>query len=170
MTTELRILAILAFGIALIAPGVAGGYFAVIGLENLTEPGFAHLLLDSDLQDEWENQTLRVEISGATYGVLQYQTIERTTDLGYFNLSAGNYTLSIYVLPELVPSVGASGSVTYQESIEFSVPEAPEPPEPDKPLIDPENLGFMITGLFVFGLILTIWRTTNRPATGPDDT
>jgi len=169
LTTELRILAVLAFGMALIAPGVAGGYFAVIGLEN-TEPGFAHLLLDSDLQDEWENQTLRVEISGATYGVLQSQTIERTTDLGYFNLSAGNYTLSIYVLPELVPSVGASGSVTYQESIEFSVPEAPEPPEPDKPLIDPENLGFMITGLFVFGLILTIWRTTNRPATGPDDT
>ncbi len=103
-------------------------------------------------------------------GVLQYQEVESTTDLGCFNLSAGNYTLTIYVLPDLVPSVGASGSVTHQETIEFSIPEPPEPPEPEKPLIDPENLGFMITALFVFGLLLAIWRTTNRPPAGPDET
>ena len=170
MKTELRILAVLAFGISLIAPAVSGAYFTISGHENLTEPGVAHLLLISDVQEEWQNQTLRVEISGRMDGVLQYQTVESTTDLGYFDLSAGNYTLTVYVLPELSHSIGASGSVTYQESIDFSVPDSPEPPEPDKPLIDPENLGFMITGLFVFGLLLTIWRTTNRSVTGPGET
>ncbi len=142
--------------------------FSITGYENLTAPGDAHLFLTaSSVPEGWMNQTLRIEMSGAMAGTLIYSEVLTRTDLGHFDMKAGNYTFDIYVLERFGATVGQSGSVAAHEEVTFSIPEGPGPKEPDESLIDPVNLGFMIIALFIFGLVLVIWRPTSRPTKEP---
>jgi hypothetical protein len=145
--------------LVLLAQYCEAGHFSITGYEELDRPGEARLLLHSDIDPDWANQTLRVEISGAQVATLIYDTIEEQTDLGFFPLAAGNYTFDIYVLENLGATVEQSGSSAAHETIRFEIPRGPEPPPADEPLIDPVDLGFMIVALFLFGLVLAIWRT-----------
>jgi hypothetical protein len=133
--------------------------FTISGYENLTGPGDAHLTLKTTSIEGLENETLRVEISGAMAGVLIYDEVSSETDLGYFQLYEGNYTFDIYVLEIAGATLAESGTALAQGQVRFSIPSPPDPPDPDEPLVDPVNLGFMITALFIFGLILAIWRS-----------
>ena len=146
-----------------------GQLFSLTGYENLTGPGDAHLFLNAILQEEWVNQTLRIEISGPTVGVLLYPRVKEQTDLGHFQLEAGNYTMEVYVIEKLGATVEQSGFSFAHETIEFAVPKGPEPPKPDEPILDPVNIGFMITALFIFGLVVAIWRSTKRPVVPPSE-
>lgn len=140
--------------------------FTLSGYENLTSPGCAHLILTiTPVEESWSNLSLRVQISGAMAGTLVFPSVKSETDLGYFSLDAGNYTFDFYVLDKFGATVEQSGSVTAHDRVEFTIPEPPKPPEKKKPIIDPVNLGFMITALFIFGLVLAIYRTTGRPTT-----
>ncbi len=139
-------------------------FFNLSGYENLTEPGDAQLTLRIAPQEEWTNMSLRIEISGAMAGVLLYPRVEPRVDLGYFFLEGGNYTFDFYVVERLGAGLEDSGDIAAHEQISFTIPGRPEPPRSKKPIIDPVNLGFMLTGLFVFGLILIITRTTTKPA------
>jgi hypothetical protein len=145
--------------------------FTITGYDNLTGPGNAHLILWASSIEGLENQTLRVEISGAMAGVLIYNEVLSETDLGYFELEEGNYTFDIYVLETAGATLEESGIAYAQGRVSFTIPSPPDPPEPDEPLIDPENLGFMIAALFISGLVVAIWRTggggardTSRPS------
>jgi hypothetical protein len=130
--------------------------FNLTGHESLSGPGDAQLILQAE-SDDWENQTLRVEFSGPTEGVLVYERVEDRADLGFFYLQAGNYTFDIYVLEKIGPTVELSGSVAAHETLKFSIP-SPPPEDSDNPLIDPVNLGFMLVALFIFGLLVIIAR------------
>jgi len=133
--------------------------FTITGYEDLTGPGNAHLILKATSIEGLENQTLRVEISGAMAGVLIYNEVVSETDLGYFQLDEGNYTFDIYVLETIGATLAESGTAFAQGQVRFRIPSPPDIPDPEKPLVDPVNLGFMITALFIFGLVLAIWRT-----------
>ncbi len=154
--------------LALAAQTCLGQLFSLTGYENLTGPGEAHLFLTTTPQEDWVNQTLRIEIAGPTVGLLLYPEVEAETDLGYFQLKAGDYTMDVYVLEKLGATVAQSGSSSAHEKIEFTVPKGPDPPKPDEPLLDPVNIGFMITALFIFGLVVAIWRSTKRPVIPAD--
>jgi hypothetical protein len=139
--------------------------FQITGYEELTGPGSAHLMLLSSAIEDLENETLRVEISGPMAGVLIYDEVAGETDLGYFQLEEGNYTFDIYVLETAGATLEESGTALAQGQVTFEIPSPPELPEPDAPLVDPVNLGFMITALFIFGLVLAIWRTGSKGGT-----
>jgi len=140
--------------------------FTLLGYENMTGPGDAHLLLRIDsIPENWSNSSLRLEIAGPTTGTLILPGVRPENDLGYFSLAAGNYTVDIYVLERPGPTLQESGGVLSHGEVTFSVPHAPQPPEKKKTLIDPVDLGFMVTALVVFGLVLAIVQT-NRPPRG----
>jgi len=141
--------------------------FNLSGHENLTQPGDAHLILSIAPQETWAKMSLRIEISGAMAGVLLFPRIEPKLDLAYFYLEGGNYTFDIYVVERLGSRLEDSGDLEAHEQIGFTIPSGPEPPRERKPIIDPVNLGFMLTGLFTFGLLLLIFRTTGRPVKKP---
>jgi len=141
--------------------------FNLSGYENLTEPGDAHLTLSIAPQESWVNMSLRIEISGSVDGCLLFPRIEPKLDLGYFHLEGGNYTFDVYVVERLGSSLENSGELKAHERIGFTIPASPEPPREKKPIVDPVNLGFMLTGLFIFGLFLLIFRTTGRPVRKP---
>jgi hypothetical protein len=144
--------------------------FTITGYEDLTGPGNAHLVLKATAIEGLENQTLRVEISGAMAGVLIYSEIVPETDLGYFQLDEGNYTFDIYILETAGATLAKSGTAFAQGQVRFSIPSPPDSPDPDKPLVDPVNLGFMITALFIFGLVLAIWRTGSSDPRSSEET
>lgn len=144
-----------------------GQSFNLSGYGNLTEPGDAHLTLSIAPQERWADMSLRVEISGAMAGVLLLPRVEPKVDLGYFYLEGGNYTFDVYVVERLGTGLEDSGDIDAHEQVGFTIPGAPEPPRSKKPILDPVNLGFMLTGLFIFGLILVITRTTGRPVKKP---
>jgi hypothetical protein len=144
--------------------------FTITGYENLTEPGDAHLILKSTSIEGMENETLRVEISGAMAGVLIYDEVTSETDLGYFQLDEGNYTFDIYILETAGATLAESGNALAQGQVRFSIPSPPDIPDPDEPLLDPVNLGFMITALFIFGLVLAIWRSGSHGPAPSEET
>ncbi len=141
-----------------------GGFcldFDLTGHQNLTGPGAANLMLTiSPYNESLINRSLRIEISGAMAGTLVLPEVERKTDLGYFQLAAGNYSFNYYVVERMEESLEHSGDLIAHGSSEFTIHAQPEPANEEEKLLDPVNLGFMAVALFVLALILIIHQTS----------